>query len=250
MAPRPLGEARKVKEKKKRGDPGERCGCLTQAGGRFTEKEIGRRRRGKKETDKEVGRVGLRVTSKVWILISQTRRSPAIYPVVKRFCPTSPWTPPPMTQSGIFRRTAPRWPRIGYMHLSTPLKRTWFLAPAGRSMSTDQTCSSRTRMCCPAAGKQTWDSTRRATLLKSTAWIRGEQEPRSKKATSRSTRGCSAWTHTAVSFTTTNKLGKWASFTICLTKRVSYFLWPPIKHYCICSTCRWALACANKQLSF
>lgn len=26
--------------------------------------------------------------------------------------------------------------------------------------------------------------------------------------------------------TTTNKLRKWASFTICLTKRVSYFLWP------------------------
>ena len=173
-----------------------------------------------------MGRVGERVTSKVWILISQTRRSPAICPVVKMFCLTYPWTPPPMTQSDIFLRTAPLWPRIGYIHLSTPLKTTWCLALAGHSMSMDQTCFFKTRTCCPAADKQTWDSTHKATLLKSTVWIRGEQDRRSRKPTSRSTRGCSEWTHTAVSFTTTNKLSEWASFTICLTKRVSYFLWP------------------------
>lgn len=178
------------------------------------------------ETDKEVGRVGERVKSKVWILISQTRRSPAIYPVVKMFCQTCPWTPPPTTQSDIFRRTVLLWPRIGYMHLSTLRKIMWFLGLAGHSMTMDPTCFSKTRTCFPAAGRQTWDSIHKATLLKSTVWIKEEQERRSRKATSRSTRGCSEWTHTAVSFTTTNKLREWASFTICLTKRASYFLWP------------------------
>lgn len=179
-----------------------------------------------KETDKEVGRVGERVNSKIWILILQTRRSPAIYPVVKTSCLTCPSTPPPMTLSDIFRLTAPLWPRIGYMRPSTLRKTMWFLGPAERSTTMDQTCFFRTRTCFRVADRQTWDSVRRATLLKSTVWIKAGRERRSRKATSRFTRGCSGWTHTAVSFTMTNKLGKLASFTICLTKRVSYFLWP------------------------
>lgn len=180
------------------------------------------------------GRVDERAIGKVWIRISRTRRSPAIYLVGKRFCPTCHWTRQHTIPSDIFRLMAPRWPKTGFMRpLSIHLKITLCLDQVEDRTSMDLTCFSKIRTCFPVADKLVWDSMRRATLPRSTVWNKLVQEHRNRRGTTfRSTRGCNVWTRTAVSFYCYlgHTVVEWVCFTIRPINRVATF-YGLINHY-------------------